>query len=50
MAHRPAATRQNIRIGDYQDNTKVDRHLATEILESADQFVRAIEEKLSKST
>ena len=36
--------------GDYQDNTKVDRNLAKEILESADKFVRAIEEKLSKST
>jgi uncharacterized protein (UPF0332 family) len=33
--------------GDYQDNTKIDYKLATEILESADQFVSAIEEKLS---
>jgi uncharacterized protein (UPF0332 family) len=36
--------------GDYQDNTKVDHILATEVLASADKFVRAIEEKLSKST
>jgi uncharacterized protein (UPF0332 family) len=36
--------------GDYQDNTTVDRHLAAEILESADKFVRAIEDQLSKSS
>ncbi len=35
--------------GDYQDNAKVDHNLATEILESADRFVRAIEERLSES-
>jgi uncharacterized protein (UPF0332 family) len=34
--------------GDYKDNSKIDRKTATEILESADKFVRAIEEKLSK--
>ena len=36
--------------GDYQDNAKVDRQLANEILESADKFVLAIEKQLSKST
>ena len=34
--------------GDYKDNTKIDRSTASEILESADTFVKAIEEKLSK--
>ncbi len=34
--------------GDYHDNAKIDHRVATEILESADKFVREIEEKLSK--
>jgi uncharacterized protein (UPF0332 family) len=36
--------------GDYQDNAKVDRKLAAEILEYANQFVQAIEEKLIQAT
>ena len=32
--------------GDYRDNSKIDDKMATEILESADEFVRIIEQKL----
>lgn len=34
--------------GDDKDNSKIDHQTATKILESADKFVSAIEEKLSK--
>lgn len=33
--------------GDYRDFSKIDRKKAAEILESADEFIRIIEEKLS---
>lgn len=36
--------------GDYQDNANLDRNIAAEILQSADKFVRAIEEKLMEAT
>ena len=36
--------------GDYQDNAKINRNLAAEILESADRFVKTIEEKLRSAT
>jgi uncharacterized protein (UPF0332 family) len=34
--------------GDYRDNAKIDDKMATEILESADEFVRVIEQKLQQ--
>ena len=34
--------------GDYKDYSKIDRKKAAEILKSADEFVRIIEEKLSE--
>lgn len=43
MLHHAFESRQE---GDYRDNSKIDSKIATEILESADQFVRVIEEKL----
>ena len=44
MLHEAFESRQE---GDYQDISKIDQQKAIEILESADKFVRTIEEKLS---
>jgi len=35
---------------DYQDYSKIDHKKAVEVLESADKFVKAIEEKLSQDS
>jgi len=43
MLHQAFESRQE---GDYHDISKIDRRKATEILESADEFVRVIREKL----
>ncbi len=43
MLHEAFESRQE---GDYKDYSKIDRKKATEILESADEFVRTIKEKL----
>ena len=44
MLHRAFQSRLE---GDYQDYSKLDSKKATEILQSADEFVKSIEEKLS---
>lgn len=44
MLHEAFESRQE---GDYQDISKIDQQKAIEVLESADKFVRTIEEKLS---
>lgn len=44
MLHQAFEARQE---GDYKDFSRIDRSVATEILESADEFVKSIEEKLS---
>ena len=44
MLHEAFEARQE---GDYQDFSKIDRKVVSEILESANIFVKAIEEKLS---
>jgi len=43
MLHEAFESRQE---GDYKDYSKIDRKKATEILESADEFVNTIEQKL----
>jgi uncharacterized protein (UPF0332 family) len=45
MLHEAFESRQE---GDYKDYSKIDRRKAAEILESANEFVRTIKEKLSK--
>src|SRR6185503_10438274 len=45
MLHRAFESRLE---GDYQDYSKIDRKQATEVLPSADEFVKSIEAQLSK--
>jgi len=45
MLHEAFESRQD---GDYKDYSKIDREKATEILESADEFVKTIEKKLTQ--
>ncbi|MBI5841739.1 MAG: HEPN domain-containing protein [Chloroflexi bacterium] len=45
MLHEAFESRQE---GDYRDFSKIDRNKATELLRSAEEFIRSIEEKLSE--
>ena len=46
MLHEAFESRQE---GDYTDSTEIDRKKAVEILKSADEFVKSIEEKLGEN-